>query len=370
MADLPLSNDFRSIVLNRTPLIDVRAPVEFEKGAFPNAVNLPLMNDEERRQVGICYKNKGNAEAVKLGHKLVGGDVKDERIKAWTDFMAAHPDAMLYCFRGGQRSKISQEWLSDAGKEIVRLKGGYKAFRNYLLDEIEQSPRQFKPVVLGGRTGSGKTILLKRVQNSIDLEGLANHRGSSFGRKITPQPAQIDFENSLAYELIQKLDRGFKHLLFEDEGKNVGNVYIPKAFAAYLAEAPLVILETPTEERVEITFDEYVVEAQKMYAQAGFENALKEWKEDIQSAMKRIERRLGSQRHREVSDIFKNAFNEQIRSGSLDAYKEWVAYLLKEYYDPMYDYQIQKRAEQVAFRGSVEEVLAHFEIVTAARPAH
>lgn len=360
MTDLTLSNDFRSIVLKRTPLIDVRAPVEFEKGAFPNAVNLPLMNDDERRLVGIRYKNEGNAEAVKLGHKLVGGAVKEERVKAWTDFMAAHPDAMLYCFRGGQRSKISQEWLRDAGKKILRLKGGYKAFRNYLLSEIEQSPRHFKPLVLGGRTGSGKTILLKKLENAIDLEALANHRGSSFGRKITPQPAQIDFENALAYELIQKLERGFKHLVFEDEGRNIGSVYMPKAFAGYLAGAPLVILETPRQERVEITFDEYVVEAQKMYKNAGYDDHLQAWKDDIQSAMKRIERRLGSQRHREVSDLFESAFNEQIGSGSLDAYKEWVAYLLREYYDPMYDYQIQKRAGQIEFRGCSEEVSAYF----------
>ncbi|MCJ7765073.1 MAG: tRNA 2-selenouridine(34) synthase MnmH [Thiovulaceae bacterium] len=359
MSDLSLSSDFRSIVLNRTPLIDVRAPVEFDNGAFPNAVNLPLMNDEERRLVGICYKKAGNEEAVKLGHKLVSGRIKEERIGAWSDFIASHPDALLYCFRGGDRSKISQEWLSDAGTKIVRLKGGYKAFRNYLITELEQSPLHFKPIILGGRTGSGKTILLKKVQNSIDLEGLANHRGSSFGRKITPQPRQIDFENDLAYDLIQKLERGFKHLVFEDEGKNIGTVYMPKAFAGYLAEGPLVILETPTKERVEITFDEYVVQAQKMYENAGYDDALKAWKDDIQSAMKRIERRLGSQRHKELSDIFENALSEQMKSGSLDAYKEWVEYLLREYYDPMYDYQIQKRAGQVAFRGSGEEVLAY-----------
>ncbi|MCJ7765694.1 MAG: tRNA 2-selenouridine(34) synthase MnmH, partial [Thiovulaceae bacterium] len=265
---------------------------------------------------------------------------------------------------------ISQEWLSGAGTKIIRLKGGYKAFRNYLITELEQSPLHFKPIILGGRTGSGKTILLKKVQNSIDLEGLANHRGSSFGRKITPQPRQIDFENDLAYDLIQQLDRGFKHLVFEDEGKNIGTVYMPKAFAGYLAEGPLVILETPTQERVEITFDEYVVQAQKMYENAGYDDALKEWKDDIQSAMKRIERRLGSQRHKEVSDIFENALSEQMRSGSLDGYKEWVEYLLREYYDPMYDYQIQKRAGQVAFRGSGEEVLAYLASAEAALPAN
>jgi tRNA 2-selenouridine synthase len=361
MADLPLSDDFRSIVLNRPPLIDVRAPVEFEKGAFPGAVNLPLMDNEERRRVGIRYKEEGNAEALKLGHELVGGAVKEARVRAWTDFIAAHPDAMLYCFRGGQRSKISQEWLNEAGKKIVRLKGGYKAFRNYLLDEIERSPRHFKPLILGGRTGSGKTILLQNVENAIDLEALANHRGSSFGRKVTPQPSQIDFENALAYELIRKLDEGFTHLVFEDEGRNVGSLYLPKPFTDYLSKAPLVILETPTQERVEITFDEYVAAAQRMYARAGYGDPFQTWKNDIQSAMRRIERRLGSLRHKEVCGIFEHAVSEQRRSGSLDAYKEWVAYLLREYYDPMYDYQIQKRAGQIAFRGSAEEVLAYLE---------
>ena len=201
--------------------------------------------------------------------------------------------------------------------------------------------------------------MLKKVQNSIDLEALANHRGSSFGRKIIPQPTQINFENALAYDLIHKLEEGFKHLVFEDEGKNVGSVYIPKPFAAYLAEAPRVILETSTQERVETTFDEYVLEAQQMYQSAGYEDPLGSWQEDIQKAMDRIMKRIGSERHKEVCAIFENAVGEQTRSGSLDAYKEWAEYLLREYYDPMYDYQIQKRSELIAFRGSSEEVLGY-----------
>ncbi|MCX6077040.1 MAG: tRNA 2-selenouridine(34) synthase MnmH [Campylobacterales bacterium] len=359
MPNLTLSNDFRSIVLNSTPLIDVRAPVEFEKGSFPHAVNLPIMDDKERHLVGTCYKEYGNDEAVKLGHKLVGGKVKEDRVKAWSDFIHVNPNALLYCFRGGQRSKISQQWISESEINITRLKGGYKAFRNYLLKETDESSKYFKPIILGGRTGSGKTILLKNLPNSIDLEGLANHRGSSFGRKITPQPAQINFENNLAYELIQKLDKGFKHLVFEDEGKRIGGVYIPKTFACYLGEAPLVVLETPMQERIETTFNEYVIEAQKMYKDAGLEDNLSEWKGGILSAMDRIKRRLGSQRHQYISDIFENAFSEQLGSSSLEGYKEWVEYLLVEYYDPMYDYQIQKRSEQIQFKGSREEVLHH-----------
>jgi tRNA 2-selenouridine synthase len=359
MSELIISHDFKSIVLNSTPLIDVRAPVEFEKGSFPYAVNLPLINDKERHEIGICYKKYGNDEAVKLGHKLVSGKVKEERIGAWSDFMQAHRDAMLFCFRGGQRSKISQEWMSQSGANIIRLQGGYKAFRSYLINAIEESSTLFKPLILGGRTGCGKTILLKKLENSIDLEELANHRGSSFGKKTTPQPSQIDFENALAYELIQKLDKGLKHLIFEDEGKRIGSLFVPKSFADYLLEAPLIILEAPIKERVEITFNEYVLEAQKMYA-----NNLAEWSNAILNAMGRIQKRLGNERHQELCEIFKNAVYEQTTSGSSEAHKEWIKYLLVEYYDPMYDYQIQKRAAQIKFRGSSEEVVAFLHAVS------
>jgi len=357
VSDLPLSGDFKSIVLNNTPLIDVRAPVEFEKGAFPHSINLPLMSDEERHLVGIRYKNMGNSEALKLGHSLVNGTKKAARVKAWLDFAESHPNALIYCFRGGQRSQISQEWMKEAGKMIVRLKGGYKAFRRYLIEETERSCDRFQPIILGGRTGSGKTILLQQLDNAVDLEALANHRGSSFGRHITPQPTQINFENALAYELIQKLELNFRNLIFEDEGKHIGKDYMPETFAEYLSGAPLVILETPMQERVEITFDEYVATAQEKYRKAGCAEPLDEWKQDIISAIERIRRRLGGLRYKTLSDIFGYAVDKQTRNGSLDAHKVWIEYLLREYYDPMYDYQIQKRSEQVVFRGNDKEVL-------------
>jgi len=359
MVELPQSDDFKSIVLNNTPLIDVRAPIEFQKGAFINAVNLPLMNNEERHLIGIKYKEKGNAEALKLGHELVKDDVKQRRVKAWLDFKSESPDALLYCFRGGQRSKISQEWMRESGKEIVRLKGGYKAFRTYLMKELEESRERFKPIIIGGRTGSGKTILLQNIKNSIDLEGLANHRGSSFGRKTTPQPTQINFENALSYDVIQKLERGFNELFFEDEGKYVGSVYIPKEFAQHLSNAPLIVLETPDEERIEITFNEYIVQAQKSYEILFEKDHLKEWVKDIQDAMKRINRRLGLERYKIVCTLFQEALDEQMKNSSLELYKVWIAYLLNEYYDPMYDYQIQKKASKILFRGNSEKIISY-----------
>lgn len=351
-----LFDDFRSIVLNNTPLIDVRAPIEFKKGAFLNAFNLPVMSDKERHEVGICYKNRGNEKAVELGHKLVNGAIKEQRVQTWLDFMDVNPNALLYCFRGGQRSKIAQQWIGERGREIVRLKGGYKAFRSYLLCELESSCEHFKPIILGGRTGSGKTIELKKMQNAIDLEGLANHRGSSFGQKITPQTSQIDFENNLTYQLIQKREEGFGSLVLEDEGKHIGSLFMPDSLTLTMSKSPLVILETPMDKRIEITLSEYVIEAQKAYKSAGFTDALKTWQESIQNAMYRIKRRLGNQKYSEVSTIFEDALQEQKRSGSFEKYKEWVTYLLHEYYDPMYDYQIQKRSHLVTFRGNANEV--------------
>ncbi|WP_456451250.1 tRNA 2-selenouridine(34) synthase MnmH [Hydrogenimonas sp.] len=353
---LPLTDDYLGIVKKRLPLIDVRAPVEFAKGAFPNAVNLPLMSDEERHLVGIEYKQKGNEAAVALGHRLVSGKVKERRVKAWCDFLSDHPDAVLYCFRGGQRSQIAQQWVHDAGCEVVRLKGGYKAFRRYLMEATDRSVDRFAPLVLGGRTGSGKTLLLETVPFGIDLEGLANHRGSAFGRHISPQPPQIGFENALAYDVLGKLEAGYETLLFEDEGKNVGRLYLPRRLYEHLAAAPLVILETPLEERVEITFDEYVAKAQREFAEAGFEDPLQGWYDAIAEALGRIRKRLGGQRHAEAAKLLDEAYRRQRDRGDLSGHKAWIAYLLEEYYDPMYDYQIARRQERILFKGDAEEV--------------
>ena len=357
MSTPPLSSDFKSLVLSKIPLIDVRAPIEFNKGSFPNAINLPLLSDEERHLVGIKYKNAGNKEAIALGHKIVTGEVKKSRIKAWLDFKKEKKNALLYCFRGGQRSKIAQEWMSEYYPDIVRLEGGYKAFRNYLMNEIDNSPKYFEAIVLGGYTGSGKTIFLNKIENSIDLEGLANHRGSSFGKKISAQPAQIDFENSLAYKLIEKVNKGFSSLLFEDEGKYIGSVYIPKNFAEYLSKASMIVLETSFEERINITFDEYIVKAQVNYKKEFEDTYLVHWSNDIKTSMERIKKRLGSMRYKVLRQLFNDAMIEQKEKNSLVKYKLWIAYLLREYYDPMYEYQLKKNKERIIFKGTSKDII-------------
>ena len=117
-------NDFPALFRNQIPLIDTRAPVEFNRGSMPSAINLPLMNDAERESVGRCYKDDGPEAAIALGHQLVTGTVRDDRIAAWAEFTKAHPQGALFCFRGGMRSKLCQQWLKDAGIDYPRISGG------------------------------------------------------------------------------------------------------------------------------------------------------------------------------------------------------------------------------------------------------
>lgn len=356
------TDDFKSIVLNETPLIDVRAPIEFNKGAFINAVNLPIMNDEERHLVGICYKEQGNDEAVKLGHKLVSGDIKEERINAWKSFIEANPESIVYCFRGGSRSTISQEWIREfAGLEITKLEGGYKAFRNYLISELEPSSQKSTPIILGGFTGCGKTILLNKLENSIDLEGIANHRGSSFGRHVLPQPTQINFENTLAYALIKHKEKGYNHMILEDEGRNIGINFLPKPLAAYFNTGNLVILDASLEERINLTLQEYVVNSQIEYINqyGDKELGLTEWFSYISDSMHRLKKRLGLERFIEIYSYFEKAYENQLRTGSYSSHEEWISFFLLNYYDPMYKHQLDTTSKKILFRGNYPDVLAY-----------
>lgn len=354
------TNDFYRIVVEDVPLIDVRAPVEFSAGAFPTSVNLPLMNDEERHRVGIRYKEKGQDSAIELGHELVSGAVKEERIAAWKQFIELNPETLIYCFRGGLRSRLSQEWASEAvGREILRLEGGYKAFRTYLMNHLEPSWLKSVPLVVGGRTGSGKTLLLQQLKNVVDLEAIANHRGSSFGRFIQPQPTQINFENNLAWSMIQHEHADHSLMVVEDEGRHIGCRYIPRPLVQHFAGADVIQLETPLIERVRITFDEYVASAQQLFTDAYGNEGLSEWLEDIRGSIARIRKRLGGERFKRVNQLLDDAYRYQLETGDSAGHELWVKLLLVEYYDPMYDYQLEQKQQKIVFRGDADEVLEY-----------
>jgi len=352
-------DDLAGLFLDDVPLLDVRAPVEFAEGAFPCAMNLPLIDDEERHRIGITYKEEGQDQAIELGAQLVSGERKAERIARWQRFLQRHPNGVLYCFRGGMRSKTSQRWLlEETGIHCPRVQGGYKAMRRFLLDQIEKNSPISQPVVIGGRTGVGKTRLLALCDATIDLEGLAHHRGSAFGHHPQPQPTQIDFENGFSVELMKRVSAGNRPFVVEDESRNIGSRHIPPAFFRRLDQAPLVLLEATDEQRVEITLQEYVNESLGSFcAEHGDEAGFNRWSAYLQNSLDRIRRRLGGDRHVQVSGMLKEAIERHARTGDTDGHRTWIAYLLHEYYDGMYEYQLSKKAVRMAFTGDQAAVL-------------
>lgn len=357
--DLPQTDDFRSLFLNDTPLLDVRAPVEFIQGAFPNAENFPIMDDKEREDIGTRYKELGQDEAVKLGHNLIQGNVKKQKVSHWENFFTQHPDGILYCFRGGMRSKISQQWIYErTGKIFPRVNGGYKAMRRFLIDELEVSSNIIQPIMLGGRTGIGKTVLLKKLSQKIDLEGLLHHRGSVFGKHVTAQPSQIDIENKLSIALLKHREKNHNHLVIEDEGANIGSRRIPENLFNAMQQSPLIQLEATVGERIEITFEEYVIEAlaehQNFY---GEDTGFTKWADQLLESVDKIQRRLGGVRHKQLKDLLSHAIQQHRSANNLESHKDWIRVLLVDYYDPMYDYQFSKKASRVIFKGSHDEIL-------------
>lgn len=347
--------DFRTLVTSDTPMFDTRAPVEFFQGAFPHTVSLPLMSDEERELVGTCYKEQGQDEAIKLGHELVQGDIKQSRIKAWTEFIKDNPNGALYCFRGGLRSQITQQWIYEAtGIDYPRLKGGYKALRRYLIDETDRIMENITPIVIGGQTGCGKTLLLDNITPMIDLEGLANHRGSAFGNTTTAQPTQIAFENELAVALIKKQD--YTHLIFEDEGANVGTVHIPECVKRKTSEADLILLEASTQERIDVSMDAYVTNMYADFINQDAENGFNNFANYWLNSLEKIQKRLGLERYKVMKLGVEQALKTQQTTNSFDGFLPIVESLLVDYYDPMYNYQIQKKLDRVVFKGSRSEV--------------
>jgi tRNA 2-selenouridine synthase len=346
------SGTLRDLLRADTPFIDLRAPKEFARGAVPGAVNLPLLDDNERHQVGLRYRESGQAAAVALGHELVNGAVKRARIDGWLRFAQQHSDAWLYCWRGGLRSEIAQQWLADSGAKLPRVPGGFKALRGECLAALEEAPGNRRWLVVGGRTGSGKTRLLERLACSIDLEGLANHRGSAFGGRPGGQPTPVDFENALA---VCYLRHQGPLLVLEDESRTIGRLALPSSWHEAMQQSALAILETPLEERVRNIFEEYV----NAPLTRGMEPAALE--QQLEQSLARIRRRLGGQRHDEVRAALADGF----KSGR---HERWIALLLSWYYDPMYDYQLEQKRDRVVASGDADSLLQQINRMADAPP--
>ncbi|MBT2375796.1 tRNA 2-selenouridine(34) synthase MnmH [Pseudomonas fluorescens] len=351
--------DYRDIFLNDRPMMDTRAPVEFIKGAFPGVINLPLMTDDERQRVGTCYKQQGQEAAIALGRQLVSGATLNERLERWVGFARANPDGYLYCFRGGLRSHLVQQVLKDeAGIDYPRVGGGYKAMRTFLLETVDQAVAQCDFVLLGGMTGSGKTEILTQLDNGLDLEGHANHRGSSFGKRATAQPSNIDFENRLAVDVLKKRARGIEQFVVEDESRMIGSCALPLNLHRGMQTFPMVWLEESLENRVERVLRDYVIDlcAQFIaeFGEAGFDL----FAERLTQSLSNIHKRLGGERYQRLLGLMQDALAEQARSGDVDLHRGWIIGL-REYYDPMYAFQRESKGARIEFSGEQGAVVEY-----------
>jgi tRNA 2-selenouridine synthase len=240
------------------PIVDVRSPGEFTKGHINRAINIPIFSDSERADLGHIYKNISPETAIEKGYFYV--NPKLDNLKLLAEEASNDKNLIVHCWRGGMRSNSFAKFLDQNGfNEVYVIEGGYKAYRNYALETFDSD---FNIVLLGGYTGSGKTFILKEIKSIgeqvIDLEALANHKGSTFGGiNQPPQTTTEQFENNLHHELL-KVDHR-KVLWLEDESHNIGRNEIPHNFFAQMQKSKLIFLDIPQAERAKHLVDEYSI---------------------------------------------------------------------------------------------------------------
>ncbi len=354
-------NHFAQVILEQRPLIDVRAPIEFNKGSLPNSVNIPILNDEERALVGTCYKKNGNAAAVELGHQIVSGSNKLLKIAAWQNFIQQYPNAIIYCFRGGMRSQITQQWLSENNLSVPIIAGGYKKVRQFLIEYLNQASQVLNFKNITGPTGSGKTQLIWEVRKyvaALDLEALARHRGSAFGGMNQAQPAQIDFENQIAVELM-KISQNFSpspDILIEDESRLIGRCAIPMALYNKYRQAPVIWLDESIENRINNIFADYITAAfldnHKMLTEDN-QNSVQIF-EKFKKSVISITRKLGHDRSKEIINNINDSQFDFSKNRSLESNKIWIRKILEYYYDPIYLTNLNTRQPKIIYKGNFE----------------
>lgn len=261
---MPRSPNYTQQPWNETysEIIDVRSEDEFAEDHMPGAINLPVLNNAERAKVGTIYKQVSPFQARKVGAALVARNIAEHLDSHFAskdkDY---HP--LVYCWRGGQRSNSMAQVLNQIGWQVTVLHGGYKTYREHIRHQLQQLPKKFTYQVLCGLTGSGKTHILRQLTNRgvqvLDLEGLANHRGSLLGQewdgKLSPQPSQKQFESLLVQQLI-RFDAS-KSVWLEAESNKIGQLYLPPCLWQEMKESACVEVQLPLAARIEWLLQEY-----------------------------------------------------------------------------------------------------------------
>jgi tRNA 2-selenouridine synthase len=295
------------------PVVDVRAPFEYDQGHIPGAINIPLFDDHERKVVGTTYKQINKEAAMYAGLEFAGKKLV-YLAKQGERAAGRNKTLLIHCWRGGMRSK-SMVWLFETiGLTCYLLEGGYKSYRRYGRDLLA---RPFKFFIIGGRTGSGKTAILKQLlatgKQVVDLEALAHHKGSAFGALgELEQPTTEQFENNLG-EQMAKMDPE-KNIFVEDESRNIGKCVIPGEFYARMKEAKIIFLDIPRESRARHLVADYA----------------KYSTDELKSCVQKIQKKLGGDRTKEALESIENR----------DFYR--TAMITLHYYDKAYMHSLEK----------------------------
>lgn len=312
-------------------LVDARSPAEFEAATIPGAINVPLFDNDERHQVGLCYANEGKRQAQRLGVELVSGKIPHMVATVDAALADARPPVIVFCWRGGMRSRSLATFLQLAGFPVRQLIGGHKAFRSHVCRFFEQASWG-RLLVLRGMTGVGKTRLLQRLAQEnypvIDLEGLANHRGSAFGALGLPQqPSQKMFEALLWDQLRQIPEQAYA--LTEGESKHIGRVVLPERVYAALQVETSLWVDASIDYRVKVILDDYPARDQL--------------RTDFEAPIRALKERLGTARMEELLALLGKG-----------EWEELTARLMTDYYDPLYRHTKPERRIEIAIEPEAE----------------
>lgn len=315
--DIPINELLALKSQGELTVIDVRSPSEYKEATIPGSMNIPFFNDEERAEVGTLYKQVSPQAAKERGLEIVSA-----KLPAFVkEFSEIEGKKAVFCWRGGMRSKTSATVLSLMGIKALRLEGGYRSYRHWVVEQLESMELKQEAYVLNGNTGSGKTTILHRLREKgfpvIDLEGMAGHRGSIFGQ-IGLNPHNQKTFDALLVENLKRLESS-PFLLFEGESKRIGKVTLPKFFSEKKEQGIQLFIDMPVEERVLHILDDY-----------------QPWnhKQECLDAFSRIKKRIHTPIAKQIEeDLLSDNYSSAVRS------------LLEHYYDPLYRHSTDQYPE-------------------------